>query len=48
MRYGVDEFRVVELEGDPDAWQSQLNETAERGYLLAQIVDRRAIFKRPW
>jgi ATP-dependent Clp protease ATP-binding subunit ClpC len=48
MRYGVDEFRVAELEGDHDAWQSQLNEAAERGYQLVQIVDRRAIFKRPW
>ncbi len=48
MRYGVDEFRVVELEGDQAAWQTQLNETAERAYQLVQIVDRRAIFKRPW
>jgi plasmid stability protein len=48
LRYGVDEFRVVELEGDPSAWQSQLNETGQRGYKLVQIVDRRAIFRRSW
>jgi len=48
VRYGVDEFRVVELVGDPGAWESQLNEAAERGYQLVQVVDRRAIFKRPW
>jgi ATP-dependent Clp protease ATP-binding subunit ClpC len=47
-RYGVDEFRVVELVGDPAEWQSQLNNEAERGYQLVQIVDRRAIFKRPF
>lgn len=48
MRYGVDEFRVVELEGGGETWESQLNEAAERGYRLVQIVDRRAIFRRPW
>jgi hypothetical protein len=48
MRYGVDEFRVVELDGDPGQWQSKLNESAELGYELVQIVDRRAIFRRPW
>ena len=47
-RFGVDEFRVVELAGDSDAWETQLNEAAERGYELVQIVDRRAIFKRPF
>jgi hypothetical protein len=46
MRYGVDEFRVVELAGEPGEWESQLNAEAERGYQLVQIVDRRAIFKR--
>jgi hypothetical protein len=48
MRYGVDEFRVVELDGDGDTWEAQLNEAAERGYRLVQIVDRRAVFSRPW
>ena len=48
LRYGVDEFRVVDLDDEPDDWESQLNATAERGYRLVQIVDRRAIFKRPW
>jgi ATP-dependent Clp protease ATP-binding subunit ClpA len=48
LRYGVEQFRIVELEGTPDEWESQLNAAAERGFLLAQIIDRRAIFKRPW
>ena len=48
LRYGVDEFRVVDLDGEPDDWESQLNATGERGYRLVQIVDRRAIFRRPW
>ena len=48
LRYGVEQFRIVELEGTPEAWESQLNAAAERGFLLAQIIDRRAIFKRPW
>jgi hypothetical protein len=39
-------FRVVLLDGDPDAWESQLNEAAALGYELVQIVDRRAIFRR--
>jgi hypothetical protein len=37
--------RVVELEGDPAAWEAQLNEVAGTGYELVQIVDRRAIFQ---
>ena len=37
-------FRVVELEGDAAAWEAQLNELAQVGYELVQIVDRRAIF----
>lgn len=39
-------FRVVLLEGEPDAWESQLNDSAALGYELVQIVDRRAIFRR--
>jgi len=38
-------IRVVELEGDPVEWEAKLNETAEVGYELVQIVDRRAIFQ---
>jgi ATP-dependent Clp protease ATP-binding subunit ClpA len=48
LRFGVDQFRVVELEGAPEEWESQLNAAGERGYQLAQIIDRRAIFKRAW
>jgi Antitoxin FitA-like, ribbon-helix-helix/Clp amino terminal domain, pathogenicity island component len=39
-------FRVVLLEGEPEAWERQLNEAAELGYELVEIVDRRAIFRR--
>jgi hypothetical protein len=39
-------LRVILLEGDPDAWESQLNDLAGLGYELVQIVDRRAIFRR--
>lgn len=42
----VPAFRVVPLEGAPDAWESQLNEAAALGYHLVQVVDRRAILRR--
>src|SRR5262249_11242936 len=35
-------FRVVELAGTPEDWEQQLNDLAELGYALVQIVDRRA------
>jgi plasmid stability protein len=38
--------RVVLLEGEPEDWERQLNETVSLGYELVQIVDRRAIFRR--
>lgn len=38
--------RVVPLEGEPEDWERQLNETVALGYELVQIVDRRAIFRR--
>jgi plasmid stability protein len=39
-------IRVIVLEGEPEEWERQLNETAALGYDLVQIVDRRAIFRR--
>jgi Antitoxin FitA-like, ribbon-helix-helix/Clp amino terminal domain, pathogenicity island component len=39
-------IRVVLLEGEPEDWERQLNETSALGYELVQIVDRRAIFRR--
>ena len=39
-------FRVVPLEGDAAAWETQLNEAAALGYELVEIVDRRAILRR--
>jgi hypothetical protein len=39
-------FRVIPLEGDADGWERQLNEAAELGYDLLEIVDRRAIMRR--
>jgi ATP-dependent Clp protease ATP-binding subunit ClpA len=48
LRFGGDQFKVVELDGAPPEWESELNEAAERGYQLVQIIDRRAIFRRPW
>jgi hypothetical protein len=41
---GREDFRVIELDGDAAAWEAQLNELAQVGYELVQIVDRRAIF----
>ena len=37
-------FRVVELEGDAAAWETQLNDLAKLGFQLVQIVEKRAIF----
>jgi plasmid stability protein len=39
-------FRVVPLEGDADAWETQLNDAAALGYELVEVVDRRAILRR--
>lgn len=39
-------FRVVLLEGDAESWEKQLNDAAELGYELVEIVDRRAILRR--
>jgi antitoxin FitA-like protein/ClpA/ClpB-like protein len=39
-------FRVVLLEGEGEDWERQLNDAAELGYDLVEIVDRRAIFRR--
>ena len=39
-------IRVVLLDGEPEDWERQLNETSTLGYELVQIVDRRAIFRR--
>ncbi len=39
-------IRVVLLDGEPEDWERQLNETSVLGYELVQIVDRRAIFRR--
>jgi Antitoxin FitA-like, ribbon-helix-helix/Clp amino terminal domain, pathogenicity island component len=39
-------FRVVLLEGEPEDWERQLNDTAALGYELVEVVDRRAIFRR--
>lgn len=38
-------FRVVELEGSPAEWEARLNETAEEGYELVEVVGTRAIFR---
>lgn len=39
-------FRVVGLEGDAEAWEKRLNESAALGYDLVEIVDGRAILRR--
>jgi hypothetical protein len=43
------EFFVCELEGGPEAWQDALNQAADAGYDLVEIVGTRAIFglRRP-
>jgi len=38
--------RVILLEGDAAEWERQLNDVAELGYELVQVIDRRAIFRR--
>jgi len=40
-------FRVVELEGDALEWERRLNDLAERGYVLVEIVGQRAVFRSP-
>jgi hypothetical protein len=45
MTRDVPAFRVVELEGSPSEWEARLNEAAEDGYELAEIVGSRAIFR---
>ena len=40
-------FRVVELQGEAEDWEHQLNELASRGYVLVEIVGGRAIFSVP-
>jgi hypothetical protein len=37
-------FRVVQLEGDAEKWERHLNDLAELGYALVELVDGRAIF----
>ena len=39
-------FRVILLDGDAEAWEKQLNDAAELGYELVEIVDKRAILRR--
>ena len=43
----AEEFRVVELDGSADEWEAQLNATAAEGLELVEVVERRAIFRRP-
>jgi hypothetical protein len=40
-------FRVVPLEGDAESWEAELNAAAAQGYELLEIVDGRAILRRP-
>jgi ATP-dependent Clp protease ATP-binding subunit ClpA len=37
-------FRVIELSGTAEDWETQLNSLAARGYELVEIVSNRAIF----
>jgi hypothetical protein len=39
-------FRVILLEGDAEAWETELNDAAALGYDLVEIVDARAILRR--
>jgi Clp amino terminal domain, pathogenicity island component len=39
-------FRVVPLAGEAADWETQLNDAADAGYELVEIVDGRAIFRR--
>ena len=43
----AEEFRVVELDGSARDWEAQLNAPAAEGLELVDIVERRAIFRRP-
>jgi Clp amino terminal domain, pathogenicity island component/Antitoxin FitA-like, ribbon-helix-helix len=40
-------FRVVELTGEAEDWEEQLNQLASRGYVLVELVGSRAIFSAP-
>jgi Clp amino terminal domain, pathogenicity island component/Antitoxin FitA-like, ribbon-helix-helix len=40
-------IRVVELTGEHQSWENQLNSLAQWGYELVQIVERRAILQLP-
>jgi hypothetical protein len=40
-------FRVVELGGNAESWERQLNSLAARGYELVDIVSGKAIFRVP-
>jgi hypothetical protein len=40
-------FRVVELSGNAEDWERQLNSLAARGYELVEIVSGKAIFRVP-
>jgi ATP-dependent Clp protease ATP-binding subunit ClpA len=39
-------FRVVELDGGADEWESRLNAAAADGYELVSVVERRALLRR--
>jgi hypothetical protein len=41
----VPPFRVLELEGAAEDWESSLNEAAAAGYELVSVVDRRAVLR---
>ena len=41
----VPAFRVLELEGAAEDWESSLNESAAAGYELVSVVDRRAVLR---
>jgi len=41
----VPPFRVLELDGGAEDWESALNEAAAAGYELVSIVDRRAVLR---
>jgi coenzyme F420-reducing hydrogenase alpha subunit len=40
-------FRVVELTGEAEDWEQQLNQLASRAYVLVEIVGGKAIFSVP-
>src|SRR3954451_11963845 len=41
----VPRFRVLELEGVAEDWESALNEAATAGYELVSVIDRRAVLR---